>query len=231
MYRVVALGYFAGEIADQLRAECMFNDIKFVYCHSDESLLIAHGNEHDEHIMITDTIQCRKAIHSDNDLMAILVTDLSEDCSLQYAAEIMSELWSFADRTYCFASIPIYAGGKRDKAIEVFKRINTWTDLSILQDNLKQDGVFFIDRDYGTICLLDLVLQHPNKSLVSQHGERPFGVWATGKQVHTALMAMYSNNRKMSRYYNAGTFSFHKNTHRYQTGYGRPTDRNDAEAL
>ena len=137
MFRVVALGYWAGEIIDRLRATGTYDDIRFVFCDTDERQLMAHGNENDEHILLTDIAQCREAIHDDNELMAILVTTLFEDCSLQYASEIMSELWNYADRTYCFATIPFYAGGKRKAAIEVFKTITCWSDISIAQDMLK----------------------------------------------------------------------------------------------
>ncbi len=215
-YRVVALGYFAGEIIDQLRAKDTYDDIKFVYCDSDERRLIAHGGENDEHILLTNMTQCREAIHSDNDFMSVLVTDFSDDCSRQYAVEIMYELWSYAERAYCFASIPIWAGGKRDSAVDVFKEITDYSDITILQDNLKQgEDVFFINRDLGTVHFLDLLLSHPKKGLSSECDELPFGAWATEKQIYTALQAMYSNNPKMQRYYKAGTFSFHKSTHEY----------------
>ena len=213
-YRVVALGYFAGEIVDQLRAKDTYDDIKFVYCDSDERRLMAHGGENDEHILLTNMTQCREAIHSDNDFMSVLVTDLNEDSSRQYAVEIMYELWSYAERAYCFASIPSWAGGKRDSADEVFKEITDCSDLTILQDNLKQgEDVFFINRDLGTVHFLDLLLSHPKKALSSECDELPFGAWATEKQILTALNAMYSNN--MPEYYKAGTFSFHKSTHEY----------------
>ena len=160
--------------------------------------------------------QCREAIHSDNDFMSVLVTDFSDDCSRQYAVEIMYELWSYAERAYCFASIPIWAGGKRDSAVDVFKEITDYSDITILQDNLKQgEDVFFINRDLGTVHFLDLLLSHPKKGLSSECDELPFGAWATEKQIYTALQAMYSNNPKMQRYYKAGTFSFHKSTHEY----------------
>lgn len=214
-YRVVALGYFAGEIVDQLRATGTYDDVKFVYCDSDERKLMAHGEEDDEHILLTNMTQCREAIHSDNDLMSVLVTDLDEVCSRQYAGEIMYELWSYAERTYCFASIPFYAGGQREAAIEVFKEITDYCDLTILQDNLKQQDVFFINRDLGTVHFLDLLLSHPKKGLSSECDEFPFGFGATEKQVHLAFRAMYSDNCKMRRYFKAGTFSFHESTHEY----------------
>ncbi len=214
-YRVEALGYFAGEIVDQLRATGTYDDIKFVYCDSYEQRLKAHGEEDDEHILLTNMTQCREALHSDIDLMAILVTDLYEDCSRQYAFEIMYELWNYAERTYCFASIPFHAGGKREPAIEVFKEITDYCDLLILQNNLKQEEVSFIKHDYGIIHQLDLRLSHPKKGLSSEREELPFGIWATEEQVHMALLAMYSNNRKMRRYYKAGTFSLHESTHEY----------------
>lgn len=216
MFRVVALGYWAGEIIDRLRATGTYDDIRFVFCDTDERQLMAHGNENDEHILLIDIAQCREAVHDDNELMAILVTTLFEDCSLQYASEIMSELWNYADRTYCFATIPFYAGGKRDVALEVFKNLTYWSDISVAQDMLKMPGsTFFIDYDEAITKLLALVLRHPLKGLSEDRDKLPFGVWATEKQMFTALNAFYSNNPEMASYYDAGTFSFHKSTHEY----------------
>ena len=160
MFRVVALGYWAGEIIDRLRATDTYDDIRFVFCDTDERQLMAHGNENDEYILLTDIAQCREAIHDDNELMAVLVTTLCEDCSLQYASEIMYELWNYADRTYCFATIPFYAGGKREAAMEVFKTITYWSDISVAQDMLKMpDSIFFIDY-YDAIAFAIAVISH-----------------------------------------------------------------------
>lgn len=212
MFRVVALGYWAGEIVDMLRVTGTYDDIRFVFCDTDNDRLMSQGNEDDEHILLTDIAQCREAIHDDNELMAVLVTDLSEDCSRMYAAEIMSELWDYADRTYCFATIPFHAGGKRESATEVIKWLTYWSDITVLQDMLKMpESVFFINYYNGIARLLDLVLSHPHKGRSSDLDDLPFGVWATEKQLCMALNAMYSNN--MPEYYEAGTFSFHKSKH------------------
>lgn len=216
MFRVVALGYWAGEIIDRLQATGTYEDIRFVFCDSDGKQLMAHGNENDEHILLTDIAQCREAIHDDNELMAVLVTTLYEDCSLRYASEIMSELWNYADRTYCFATIPFYAGGKREAAIEVFKSITYWSDISVAQDMLKVPGsTFFIDYYDAIAKLLALVLKHPRKDLSEDTDKLPFGVWATEKQVFMAFNAFYFNNPEMESYYEAGAFSFHKSTYEY----------------
>lgn len=216
MFRVVALGYWAGEIIDRLRATGTYDDIRFVFCDTDERQLMAHGNENDEHILLTDIAQCREAIHDDNELMAVLVTTLYEDCSLQYASEIMSELWNYADRTYCFATIPFYAGGKRDLALEILKKLTYWSDISVAQDMLKMPGsIFFIDYYDAIAKMLAMVLQHPRKGLSEDRDELPLGVWATETQMFMVLNAFYSNNPEMESYYNAGTFSFHKSTHEY----------------
>uniref|UniRef100_UPI0025B0F4A7 hypothetical protein n=1 Tax=Paramuribaculum intestinale TaxID=2094151 RepID=UPI0025B0F4A7 len=79
MFRVVALGYRAGMIVDRLRAKKNYDDIRFVYCNSDRRLLSELGKDEDEHIFLTDIAQCRKAIHDDNELMAVLVTCLGND--------------------------------------------------------------------------------------------------------------------------------------------------------
>lgn len=216
MFRVVALGYWAGEIIDRLRADGTYDDIRFVFCDTDERQLMAHGNETDEHILLTDIAQCREAIHDDNELMAVLVTTLDEDCSLRYASEIMSELWNYADRTYCFATIPFYAGGKRDAALEVFKNLTYWSNISVAQDMLRMPGsTFFIDYYDAITKLLALVLRHPRKGFSDDREKVPFGIWATKKQMFMALNAFYSNNPDMECYYNAGTFSFHESTHEY----------------
>jgi len=216
MFRIVALGYWAGEIIDRLRVSGTYDDIRFVFCDTDERQLMAHGNEKDEHILLTDIAQCREAIHDDNEPMSVLVTTLHEDCSLQYASKIMSELWNYADRTYCFATIPFYAGGKRDAALEVFKSLTYWSDISIAQDMLKMpDSTFFIDYYDAIAKLLALVLQHPRKGLNEDRDKLPFGVWATEKQLFMALNAFYSTNPEMGSYYKAKTFSFHKSTHEH----------------
>lgn len=118
MFRVIALGYRAGMIVDRLRAKRKYEDIRFVYCNTDSRLLSGYVGEENEHILLTDITQCREAIHDDNELMAILVTCLDEDCSRTYASEIMSELWKYADHSYCIASLPFQAGGYRPAATE-----------------------------------------------------------------------------------------------------------------
>lgn len=216
MFRVIALGYWAGEIIDRLRVTGNYDDIRFIFCDTDKRQLMAHGNENDDHILLTDIAQCREAIHDDNELMAVLVTTLNEDCSLQYASEIMSELWNYADRTYCFATIPFYAGGKREAAIKVLKTITYWSDISVVQDMLKTpDSTFFIDYYDAIAKLLAVVLRHPLKGLSEERDKMPLGVWATEKQMFMALNAFYTNNPEMESYYKAGTFSFHKSTHKY----------------
>ena len=67
--------------------------------------------------------------------------------------------------------------------------------------------------DKGLVRFLDMLLSHPRKGRSSDLDDLPFGVWATEKQLWTALNAMYSNN--MPEFYEAGTFSFHKSTHEY----------------
>lgn len=106
MYRVIALGHEAGEIVDQLRRTGIYDDIRFVFCDTEPNRLKTHGRDDDEHILLTGIAQCREAIHDDCELMAVLVTSLEEDDSLKYAMEIMYELWSYADYTYCFATTP-----------------------------------------------------------------------------------------------------------------------------
>lgn len=218
MYRVVALGYRAGLIVDRLRARGKYDDIRFVYCNTDNNFSHQRGNENDEHILLTSISQCREAIHDDNELMAVLVTCLGNDfdCSWKYASEIMGELWDYADRTYSFASIPFMAGGQRDSAVKVFKELTCWSDVSVLQDDLKEPyNKVPLDMDNGLVYLLDVVLSHYHKGRNSDFDELPFGVWATDNQVMMALRAVYSNSRKMSEYYKAGTFSFHEGTNMF----------------
>ena len=219
MFRVIALGYRAGMIVDRLRARKEYDDVKFVYCNTDKDWLSGCGQEEDEHIHLKNIAQCREAIHDDNELMAVLVTCLGydggpSDTSREYAAEIMSELWTCADRTYCFATVPFAPGGHRPSAFEIFNSLTYWSDISVLQDDLKEPyRIDVLSMDKGLIRFLDLVLSHPRKGRSSERDKQPFGVWATEEQLWMALNAMYSNN--MSEYYKAGTFSFHKSTHEY----------------
>ena len=217
MFRVVALGYRAGMIVDRLRARMHYDDIRFVYCNANEDLLSEWGNEEDEHIHLKNMVQCREAIHDDCELMTVLVTclgnDFYEDSSRKYAVEIMGELWDYADHTYCFATIPYPAGGQRSSAIEIFNSLTDWSDLTVLQDDLKEpynhDPLWM---DKGLVRFLDLILSRPRKGLVSEFEELPFGVCET-EQLLKEMNTMYSNN--MPEYYKAETFSFHESTHEY----------------
>lgn len=217
MFRVIALGYRAGMIVDRLRVKKNYDDIRFVYCDTDSRLLSEWGKEEDEHILLTDIAQCREAIHDENELMSVLVTCLGNDIgndSWKYTTEIIYELWSYADYTYCLTSLPFRAGGKRDEALEIFNWITHYSNITVLQDDLKEPYNYFpIEMDKGLVRFLDLLLSHPHKGRSSELDDLPFGVWATEKQLWMALNAMYANN--MPEYYDAGTFSFHKSTHEY----------------
>ena len=215
MYRVVALGYVAGEIVDQMRAIGSYDDIRFVYCDTDKERLMSHGNNNDEHILLTSLAQCNEAIHDDCEFMAVLVTDLGDEASKKYVCDIMYELWGYADYTYCFA-----VGHKLEdvtkaegKYAELFRWITDYSNITVFQDNSRLP--VDIDRYNGISQLLGLVLHHPSKYKSDEREEFPFGVLATEKQLFAALQAMYSNNPKMRRYYNAGIFTFHKSTHEY----------------
>ncbi|MBD5197516.1 MAG: hypothetical protein HDS89_08740 [Bacteroidales bacterium] len=214
MYRVIALGYRAGMIVDRLRARKHYDDIRFVYCNANEDLLSEWGNDEDEHIHLKNMEQCREAIHDDNELMAVLVTCLGNDndSSRKYAVEIMGELWDYADHVYCFATIPYPAGGQRDSAIEIFNSLTDWSELTVLQDDLKEPYNYDpLWMDKGLVRFLELILSRPKKGGTFDYDEVPFGVVATDEQLLKALNAMYSNN--MPEYYMAGTFSFHESTH------------------
>lgn len=218
MIRVVALGYRAAEIVDRLRATKEYDDVRFVYCNTNESLLPGCGREEDEHIHLKNMAQCREAIHEDNELMAVLVTCLgyewTGDNSREYAVEIMSELWHYTYHTYCFATIPFAPGGHRPSAFEIFDSLTYWSDISVLQDDLKEPYMLdILSMNKGLVRFLDLILSHPRKGRSSERDELPFGVWATKKQLLTAMNAMSTNN--MPEYYKADTFSFHKSTHEY----------------
>lgn len=162
MFRVVALGYRAGMIVDRLRAKKNYDDIRFVYCNTDRRLLSEWGKDEDEHILLTDIAQCREAIHDDNELMAVLVTCLGNDLgndSWKYASEIMYELWSYADYRYCLATLPFHAGGKRKAALDIFKWLTDYSDITVLQDDLKEPYNYFpFDMDKGLVRFLDMLL-------------------------------------------------------------------------
>ena len=223
MFRVVALGYRAGMIVDHLRAHKDYEDIRFVYCNTDEDFLSGVGREKDEHIHITSMSQCREAIHEDNELMAVLVTCLgydwgSSDASREYAAEIMSELWNYADHTYCFATIPFAPGGYRLSAFEIFNSLTDWSELSVLQEDLKEPyKIDPLEMDKGLVRFLELILSRPEKGGTFDYDEVPFGVSADSEQLLIAMNNLYAKD--MPEYYKAGTFSFHESTHDLSYAY------------
>lgn len=214
---VIALGYRAALIVDRLRFRKQYEGIRFVYCNADRDLLKDCGNEDDEHILLTDVAQCIEDIHEEKVLMSVLVSCLGNDLyyknfSWKYASVIMEELWKHSDHTYCFASLPFWAGGQRDLGIEEFKKLTYWSDITVLQDDLKEPNRYWgYGMDEGLVDLLDLILRPIHGDLSQGCDKVPFGVWATQKQLITAFMAKYSNN--MPEYYKEGTFSFHKSTH------------------
>lgn len=215
MYRVIVLGHEAGEIVDQLRITGIYDDIRFVFCDTESNRLKVHGRDDNEHVLLTGIAQCREVIHDDCELMAVLVTSLEDGDSLKYAMEIMYELWSYADYTYCFATTP-YGDAVRETGGPLggaFKWITDHSIITVLQDNSRlPEGLW---RNKGMVRLLGAVLQHPRKGLSEDRDELPFGVWATEKQLYMALHAMYSNDPELSGYYDADVFSFHKSTHKY----------------
>ncbi|MBD5201149.1 MAG: hypothetical protein HDS74_01550 [Bacteroidales bacterium] len=216
MYRVVALGYRAGMIVDRLRARKHYDDIRFVYCNANEDLLSEWGNDEDEHIHLKSIAQCREALHDDCELMTVLVTCLGSDgdSSRVFAAEIMNELWDYADYTYCFATIPYPAGRQRDSAIEIFNLLTDYSDLTVLQDDLKEPYNYDpLGMDKGLIRFLELILSRPEKGETFDYEEVPFGVTTDNERLLMAMENLYS--KEMPEYYKAGTFSFHKSTHEY----------------
>ena len=215
MYRVIALGHEAGEIVDQLRSNDIYDDIRFLFCDTESNRLKTHGRDDDKRVHLTGIAQCREAIHEDCELMAVLVTSIEENDSLKYAMEIMYELWSYADYTYCFATTPDGDAVKKKGGplAGAFDWITDYSIITVLQDNSRlPEG---LDRNKGMARLLGTVLQHPRKGLSEDCDELPFGVWATEKQLYMALQAVYSNYPGLSGYYDAEVFSFHKSTHNY----------------
>lgn len=213
-YRVVALGRRAALIVDRLRSKKRYGGIRFVYCNTDSDELKDSGWKGDERILLTDIAKCRNAIRGDKERMVVLVSSLGNDftyknLSWKYAAEIMAELSSHSERSYCFVSIPFWAGGQRNSGMEVFNQLTDRGNIIVLQDDLKAPYRYsfgYIDEGLGS--LLEMVLQPMRHGRRKKCRGRPFGVWATEKQVLTALLAKYSNN--MPEYYKEGTFSFHK---------------------
>lgn len=214
MYRVVALGDWAGCVVDRLRENGIYDDIRFVFCDTDERRLAAHGNKEDEHILLNNLTQCREAIHDDCELMAVLVVDL-EEIAREYVIEIIYELWGYADYTYCFATGPALEEITKSagKTAELFKWITDYSVITVYQDDsCLPEG---LDRNDGIAQLLGLVLNHPSKYKSDEREEVPFGVWATDKQLFMALQAVYSNHAQTQGYYEAESFTFHKSTHEY----------------
>lgn len=214
MYRVVALGDWAGCVVDRLRENGIYDDIRFVFCDTDERRLAAHGNKEDEHILLNNLTQCREAIHDDCELMAVLVVDL-EEIAREYVIEIIYELWGYADYTYCFATGPALEEITKGagKTAELFKWITDYSVITVYQDDSCLPGG--LDRNDGIAQLLGLVLNHPSKYKSDEREEVPFGVWATDKQLFMALQAVYSNHAQTQGYYEAESFTFHKSTHEY----------------
>lgn len=214
MYRVVALGDWAGGVVDRLRENGIYDDIRFVFCDTDERRLAAHGNKEDEHILLNNLTQCREAIHDDCELMAVLVVNL-EEIAREYVIEIIYELWGYADYTYCFAAGPVLAEITKGtgKSAELFKWITDYSVITVYQDeSCLTEG---LDRNDGIAQLLGLVLRHACKYKSDEREDVPFGVWATEKQLFMALQAVYSNHAQTQGYYEAESFTFHKSTHEY----------------
>lgn len=215
MYRVVALGEWAGVVVDRLRENGFYDDIRFVFCDTDDRRLAAHGNKEDEHILLTNLARCSEAIHDDCELMAVLVVDL-EEIAREYVIDIIYELWGYADYSYCFATGPELSEITEGvgKNAELFKWITDHSNnMTVFQDKSKLPVSF--DRYNGMSQLLGLILHHPHKGKSNEREDVPFGVWATEKQLFTALQTVYSNHAQMQGYYNAGSFTFHKSTHEY----------------
>lgn len=214
MYRVVALGDWAGGVVDRLRQNATYDDIRFVFCNADEGKLMTHGIERDEHILLRDIAQCREAIHDDCELMAVLVVNL-EEIAREYVIEIIYELWGYADYTYCFAS----GTGLEDitsvggKYAELFKWITDYSRITVFQDNSRLPQG--LDCYNGTALLLRLVIKHPRNGKSDVSKNAPLGVWATEKQMFMVLQAVYSNCIDLEGYSDADTFTFHESTHEY----------------
>lgn len=214
MYRVVALGDWAGGVVDRLRETGFYDDIRFVFCDTDERRLAAHGNKEDEHILLTNLAQCREAIHDYCELMAVLVVNL-EEIAREYVIEIIYELWGYADYTYCFATGPdlVEITKGAGKSAELFKWITDYSEITVFQDNSRLP--VGLGRNDGIAQLLGLVIHHPCKYKSDEREDVPFGVWATEKQLFMALQAVYSNHAQTQGYYEAELLTFHKSTHEY----------------
>lgn len=215
MYRVVALGHWAAGVVDRLRTIGNFDDIRFVYYDTDTECLMSHGNNNDEYILLTSLEQCREAIRNDCEFMTVLVTDLGDRATLKYVANIVYELWGYADYTYCFATAPKLGNTTviKEEYAKLFRWITDHSLITVLQDRSRLPEN--LDSYNGIALLLGLVLHHPRKGTSDKRNELPLGVLATEKQLYMAFQAMYSNNPEMQGYYDAATFSFHKSTHEY----------------
>ncbi len=215
MCRVVALGHWAASVVDRLRSIGNFDDIRFVYSDTDKERLMSHGNNNDEHILLTSLEQCREAIRKDCEFMTGLVTDLGDRATLKYVADIVYELWGHADYTYCFVTAPKLENTIviKEEYAKLFRWITDHSLITVLQDRSRLPEN--LDSYHGIALLLGLVLHHPRKGTSDERNELPFGVLATEKQLYMAFQAMYSNNPQIQGYYDAATFSFHKSTHEY----------------
>lgn len=86
MYRAVALGYWAGEIIDRFRTDSTYDDVRFVFCDTEENWFMSHGSFYHRIDMMGNQDQSKKPLftpkqieiikigialkHSDNQLLS-----------------------------------------------------------------------------------------------------------------------------------------------------------------
>jgi len=209
MIRVIAVGNGGGNIVDCLREKEDFKDVEFWYCDSDKADLMGHGQDTDRHILFGRDFHIKYIddIHVENEFVAIVVACLGGQMTSTYLYDIVGESWGFADKVYCFVTLPIrFDMERRNKAIEIFHNITDWSDITILQDNAELPEN--TQQNDGMAQLLTCCLRNP-KNGTSEDRE----LFTTAELVTVKRMWVILNSyvvNRMPEWFEAATFSFHK---------------------
>ena len=208
--RVIAIGNKAGRIVDYLRQENDYDNAEFWFCGTKVSNILRHGYLAEPHILFSKKFNTKyiEAIHVDNEMVAIVIASLDETISRIYLYDVVGEVWNYADKVYCFLTLPTDKDGveSRNRAIDLFHKITDRSYLTVLHDCKDiPEGVLFED---GMAQLVKCCLEYPDADNEEVHELMTTAEWATVKQMWAILNSYVVN--KMPAYLEAATFSFHK---------------------
>lgn len=207
---VITVGNKAGRIVDYLRQENDYDNAEFWFIGSAKSELLSHGYLTEPHIHFGKAFNTKyiEAIHVDNEMAAILIASLDEDITQTFLYDIVGEVWNYADKVYCFLTLPTAKDGveSRNIAIDLFHRITDWSDITVLHDceDIPEGALF----EEGMVQLVKCCLEDPDADNEEAHGLMTTAEWATVKQMWAILNSYVVN--QMPAYWEAATFSFHK---------------------